>query len=327
MNVGELELRPATLDDAAFVADLETAAHPDDTVDPLLLRHWWTIVAPDSTVERFVVSLGGRPVGWAVRSHVAWSKMPERFARVGGELHPSVRTAGRLGALFEVMEARSIEDGARALTVWTWEHDATRLEAVAARGYREERRERFWELDLVAERERLARMAEESRERMRREGIQVLTLAQEPDPDRYRKIRRMSNEAEADVPTTVPHVPLPFEQFMEWFRSPGLREDRIWIARESDDVVGISMLSYPPVRGVVATDWTGTARKVRGRGVARALKCETVMQAIALGVDRVRTDNDGQNTPILHINATMGYRRRPDMIQHLKRVEAVRRAQ
>ena len=62
----------------------------------------------------------------------------------------------------------------------------------------------------------------------------------------------------------------------------------------------------------------GTARKERGRGVARALKCETLMQAIALGVDRVRTDNDSANVPILHINETMGYRRRSDMIQFLK---------
>ena len=42
------------------------------------------------------------------------------------------------------------------------------------------------------------------------------------------------------------------------------------------------------------------------------------MQAIALGVDRVRTDNDSANTPILHINETMGYHRRPDLVQYLK---------
>ncbi|HEY8860610.1 MAG TPA: hypothetical protein VIN37_00765, partial [Candidatus Limnocylindria bacterium] len=77
-------------------------------------------------------------------------------------------------------------------------------------------------------------------------------------------------------------------------------------------------LSFPPTRGIVETDWTGTARKVRGRGVARALKIETVMQAIVLGVDRVRTDNDGENAPILHINESMGYRRLKDMIQLMK---------
>ena len=105
---------------------------------------------------------------------------------------------------------------------------------------------------------------------------------------------------------------------MEWFASPGLRPERIWLAREGDDIVGISQLSYPPLRGVVETDWTGIARVARSRGIARALKCETLLQAIALGVDRVRTDNDSTNVPILHINETMGYRRRPDMIQLLK---------
>jgi len=42
------------------------------------------------------------------------------------------------------------------------------------------------------------------------------------------------------------------------------------------------------------------------------------MQAIVLGVDRVRTDNDGENAPILHINESMGYRRLKDMIQLMK---------
>ncbi|MBI2983291.1 MAG: GNAT family N-acetyltransferase [Chloroflexi bacterium] len=91
-----------------------------------------------------------------------------------------------------------------------------------------------------------------------------------------------------------------------------------WVARIGDEIVGVSLLAYPPVRGVVQTEWTGTARSVRGRGVARALKCETVMEAIALGIDRIHTDNDSQNRPILHINESMGYRPLPEMIQLIK---------
>jgi mycothiol synthase len=128
----------------------------------------------------------------------------------------------------------------------------------------------------------------------------------------------MSEEAASDVPTTIPHVGEPFEQFMKWFDAPSVRLDRMWIAREGDDIVGISVLAYPPTRGNVWTDWTGTARKVRGRGVARALKVETVMQAIALGTKRVRTENDGENAPILHLNEEMGYTRIPGSVQLLK---------
>jgi hypothetical protein len=57
---------------------------------------------------------------------------------------------------------------------------------------------------------------------------------------------------------------------------------------------------------------------VRGRGIARALKCETLAQAIALGVDRVRTGNDAQNDPILHINESMGYRPITGRVDFLK---------
>jgi GNAT superfamily N-acetyltransferase len=113
-----------------------------------------------------------------------------------------------------------------------------------------------------------------------------------------------------------------FDIFMRWFETPGIREDRMWIARQGDDVVGVSVLLYPETRGNVWTDWTGTARRIRGRGVARALKLETVAQALALGVTRVRTSNDGENAPILHLNEDMGYRPIPGSIEYHRPVTA-----
>src|SRR2546429_32805 len=82
---------------------------------------------------------------------------------------------------------------------------------------------------------------------------------------------RMREEASADTPRTLPRTEETLEDYLAFFRAPDIREDRVWIARVADDVVGISVLSYPPVRGPVGTAWTATARSVRGRGVARAL--------------------------------------------------------
>lgn len=318
MTAADLALRPATLDDAAFAADLYTGLDPDDPQDPVMWRQWWANVDPTSTIERYVALQGDRPVGITTMSHPAWEKMPERYARVSGDVLPEVRTAERLDALLAFGEERAKRDGALRASSWAWEWDERLLRVLGARGFREERRSRFWELDLVANRARLEEMARASRERMRAEGIRVLTVAEDPDPEKQRKIWRMSEEASQDIPRTVPYVETPFEVFVKWFESPGVREDRMWLAREGDEVVGISVLAYPPVRGSVFTDWTGTARSVRGRGVARALKCETVMQAIALGVDRVRTDNDSENKPILHINDSMGYQPRPEAMQLIK---------
>ena len=161
-------------------------------------------------------------------------------------------------------------------------------------------------------------MTERSRERMRRQGIRLLTLADDPDPEKHVKVWRLSEEATLDVPTTAPHVPESFEDHMRWLRSPGMRLDRFWIARDGDEIVGCSVLGYPPVRGLVITEWTATSRSARGRGIARAVKCETLAQAITLGVTRMRTGNDAANAPILHINETMGYRPSVGAIDFLK---------
>ena len=315
-------LRPATLDDAALDARLDTALYPDDPQDPAMTRHWWETEDPDWTTERWVVREGDREIGLAFMQHAPWDKMPRRFARVGGHVFPDVRTVERLGALQDLMEQRARRDGARIFVTGSREDDPFRRGFLEARGYREERRMRSWELDLVANRERLLAMLERSRERMREQGIRILTFAEDRDPQKVRKIHDMNWEAEQDVPTTVPHVPYPLSITEKWLTSPALRPDRIWLARLGEDVVGISMLAYPPSLGNVWTDWTGTARKVRGKGVARALKLETVAQALALGITGVRTSNDGENAPILHLNEDMGYRRIPGWIQYHRPAEA-----
>ena len=313
-----LSFRPATLDDAAFAADIATALHPDDPEDPASWRHWWASTDPVWTVERFVAQRDGRDVGVASHHHAPWDRLPKRYGRVRVELLPALGLDDARATVWDFIEGRSIASGAEILSASAREDDAELLTWLQARGYREERRSKAWELDLVARRAALEVMTVASREKMRAAGIRVHTIDRDDDPRKFHKIHDMSEEAASDVPTTIPHVREPFEQFMKWFDSPSVRLDRMWIARDGDDIVGISVLAYPPSRGNVWTDWTGTARKVRGRGVARALKLETVMQAIALGVDRVRTENDGENAPILHLNAEMGYTRIPGWVQLLR---------
>ena len=316
-EAGDITLREARIEDAAFVADLDTALRPEDPQDPVIYEDYWRNPDENSKIERFIGELNGTRVAYASQRHTNW-KTSTRYGGVGGDVLPAHRTPERLDALFTAMEERSRADGAQTFTTWAWEDDDLRLQVLTKRGYREERRQRFWELDLVANRAKLEAMAAASREKMREQHITVLTIDRDDDPEKFTKLWRMSNEAEQDIPTTVPHVEGAFDDFLKWMRSPGLRDDRIWIARDGDAILGVSILSYPPKRGVVQTDWTGVGRAGRGKGVARALKCETVMQAIALGVDKVRTDNDFKNTPILHINDTMGYRRRADGIQLMR---------
>ncbi|MEK6227396.1 MAG: GNAT family N-acetyltransferase [Chloroflexota bacterium] len=303
----ELAFAPAKPGDAAFAADVDTAVRPSAPRDPLTYEYWWSQPDENWTFARFVVTRGGVRVGYATAEHPRWEVQPDRYGNVGGNLLPAERNASNLDAIYAAMEDRVIAEGAKILAAWGNEDDPLRIETLLARGYREDRRSRRWELDLVANREKLLAMTDESRARMGKEGVRILTLAANDDPKVIEKIWRLSEEAGDDVPTTEPRVPEEMAAYTRWVNAPEIHRDRFWIARLGDDVVGVSVLGYPPVRGVVNTEWTATARSVRGRGVARALKCETVAQAIALGVDRVRTGNDAANDPILHINETMGY--------------------
>jgi mycothiol synthase len=313
-----LAFRAATLDDASFSADLETALRPDEPEDPALVRHKWQSESPDWTSERYVIVSEAANIGFAWHRHPPWSEDEKRHGRLTADILPSLRTRDRLAEAYAFIEERATVTGAAIYAADAREDDSFMIEFVTSRGYREDRRSKGWELDLAVRRDHLLAMADASRARMRDQGIELQTLAEDRDPEKYRKIWRLSEEAALDVPTTIPHVPEPFAIFMKWFDSPGLREDRFWIARKGDEILGLSVLSYPPTRGNVWTDWTATARAARNRGVARAVKLETVAQAVGLGVPRVRTENDGKNDPILHLNEEMGYARIPGWIQFLK---------
>ena len=116
MRAADLEIRPATLDDASTAADIDTDAHPEDPEDPQMTRHWWSIAADDDVTDRRIALLDGTPVGYATREHPAWSKMPERFASLGAELRTAARTAVRLDALYALVEEAARTDTTQKVT-------------------------------------------------------------------------------------------------------------------------------------------------------------------------------------------------------------------
>src|SRR5437762_1514505 len=154
---------------------METAIRPDVPRDPITLKDYWRNPEENAKIERFIGEIGGERVGFAHQRHDIW-KTPKRYGSVSGDLMPAQRTAARMDALFAAMEDRSRAEGTQTFTTWCWEDDALRVGVVEARGYVEERRQRFWELDLVANRAKLEEMAAESRAKMREGKIRILTV-------------------------------------------------------------------------------------------------------------------------------------------------------
>lgn len=305
----DLELRPATLDDAALVADLETLRDPEEPRDPISMRFWWALNDKQEVSVRRIAVEQGAAAAFVAAWHHPWDTTVQRFGNLRAILRPDVFTGDRFESLVGAAEEWLRAEGALTAIARAREDFEAELSGLQELGFREVRRQRNSELDLVAQRDQILHMLELCRNGMRERGVRLLTLTDDQDPDKLHKLYAMMTEAEQDIPTTAPWRVLPFDRWLHfWFDHPGIRADRFWIARQGDDIVGMSTLDFPVTRGIPYTALTATARSVRGQGIARALKYESMNQAMALGFKRVRTSNDADNAPILRINKEMGYR-------------------
>jgi RimJ/RimL family protein N-acetyltransferase len=303
------ELRPATLDDAALVADLESLRDPAEPRDPVLLRYWWQMADELEHTMRCIHVRDRAAVAFVGVTHGRWVDGQRRFGVIRAMLRNDEWTGDAYGRLVEIGERWLRDETAETAVARVREDFARELAALSRLGFNEDRRLHTSEVDLVERRDHIVASARESRIRMREQGVDMHPLSEDRDPERFRKLHATMVEGKRDVPSTVPQTDMAFEEWRRyWFENPAIREDRFWIAREGDDIIGCSVLDCPVVRGVPFTAFTCTGRSVRGRGIARALKYQSLQQAIEAGYARVRTSNDADNPAILRINAEIGYR-------------------
>ena len=312
--------RPATLDDAPLAADLMTASYPAMPHDPVMTRFLWETPRKGYEVGRFIAEIGGTPVAFLAWIHAPWNKLPVRHCEVEVWLDRSHLELDRLTSMWSWIGDAATDQGSQLLLAYCGEDEPEMLEALGSLGYQRERGEKVWELDLTEHAGRLREDAAAAREKMDGAGIRIMTAADWDDPRKYEKLFGLNQVTVQDVPHTLPIVPQTFEDFMRRFHAPDRRLDRLWIAVDGDRAVAMSFLRFPPVRGTVWTGYTCADREYRGRGIARAVKLQSLAQAADLGIPVVRTDNDSKNAPMLHINEALGYVLQPGWVEHHKRV-------
>jgi GNAT superfamily N-acetyltransferase len=322
--VSSVTYRPATLDDAPLAADVMTASYPSLPQDPVMLRYRWEHPRAGYEYGRFVAERDARPVAYLGWIHGPWAKLPDRHCEVEVWLERPSLEAGLLHAMWEWIGNDALAQGSRLLLAYCAEDEREMLDALASLGYERVRAEKVWSLDLAEHGPRLVEEAATARKRMDGEGIALTTLSEWTDPDKLHKLYKLNEVTVQDVPHTLPILTETFEDFERRIHAPDRRADRFWIARAGDQAVAMSYLKFPPVRGTVWTGFTCTHPDYRGRGIARAVKLQSLAQAIHLGIPVVCTDNDAENAPMLHINEMLGYVRRPGFVEHHRRVENLR---
>jgi RimJ/RimL family protein N-acetyltransferase len=313
-------LRAATLDDAPLAADLMTASYPLHAQDHIVTRYRWERTRRGWSVGRYIADVNGRPVAYIDWMHGPPDQDPERHCLVSVALDRAHLDVDLLTFLWKWVGGEAEATGSLKLEAYAGEDEPEMLEALERAGFERDRLEKVWELDLSERGEQLVRDARETRSKAAKTGVELLTVAEWQDPQAMTKLHALDGMTRKDIPTTFPILPERLEDFTRRAGAPDRPHDVWWIALAGDRPVAMSYLRIPPVRGNAWTGYTCCDREFRGRGLARAVKLQSLAQAAERGVPFVYTDNDSENAPMLHINQKLGYRPRPGFVSLVKRV-------
>ncbi|MDQ1488716.1 MAG: hypothetical protein QOJ23_1230 [Actinomycetota bacterium] len=144
--------------------------------------------------------------------------------------------------------------------------------------------------------------------------VEVVPLATRFDDEAFcRAVHEVHDEGRADIPSTEP---FPATVYEDW-RAGELRRAgdggvclvACQVGHETDKAV-LGATAAEPVAFVPAAfvDWTVVRRSERRRGVGRMLKAALALWAAERGIDRLDTEVTVDNTAMIAVNASVGYR-------------------
>ncbi|HEU5316074.1 MAG TPA: GNAT family N-acetyltransferase [Chloroflexota bacterium] len=272
--------------------------------------------------ERYVAEgPDGRVIGWMQVFHMPWQFHPEKY-RLSLDVHPAEQRKGVGSALYERAAEIVRSRGGKTLRTDTQETRTAAIDFLTHRGFEEI--QRYWEsrLEVAAFDFEPFSTAEG---RAASEGITLTTMAAElaqrgPTEEMLRAIYEMEVAAFMDVPFPDPATAFHYDDWKKWtLESPNRLDEAYFLAKDGEKYVGVSnMHTNPEHPGVIFQGFTGVIREYRGKGVAMALKMQTVKYARANGYREIRTGNNTRNRPMLRINEAMGFVKQPVWIEYEK---------
>ena len=198
------------------------------------------------------------------------------------------------------------EQGATHLESTLREGDLPSLKFVETRGFKIERHMFESTLDLTDFDEHCF---DDLMARVRAEGFRFFSLAEAGATDENKqKLYEVNRAAALDDPGNTGTFPDFYAFSKNVFEASWFRADTQILASHADRWVGLAAIGIYPADNHAYNAFTGVLREYRGRGLAQALKLQTILLARKEGVRYVRTHNDSNNAPMLAINRKLGYK-------------------
>ncbi len=253
--------------------------------------------------------------------HMPWMFNPRKFqGRILVDPNHQNRGVGRFVYEDLMRQLANLQ----AVEAWAFAREdmPVSLAFLTKRGFEE--RDRTWESRLNLATIDTSQFSHYS-ENASRAGVEVTSLARELelDPDCHKKLYELNQTLMADVPTPEPYTPVSYEQWFSFdMKHPGLLPEAYAIAKDRARYVGLSTvrrLDREP-RGLLQ-ELTGVRREYRGKGIAFAMKLKVIEYARENGFERIKTEIESTNAPMLAINTKLGFKRQVGWIGLSKRLE------
>lgn len=241
------------------------------------------------------------------------------------DVHPDHPQVHLLPILFRSLHRLLTEHTSefRRLVARAREDDSDRVGFFVENGFREEMRSPSSAMQVAEFDESICSGAYA---RLAQCKVRLITMAElrDEEPDWKRKLRDLRWEIVRDVPSTEPFAKPTVAEFEEMvLRDPALVEEAFFIAQAEDGaLIGVSNLWRNDPEGKrLDTGLTGVIRSYRRRGIATALKVQTIRYAQASGAERIETSNE-EDSPMYALNLRLGFKPKPAWVDYAREVYA-----
>ena len=305
--------RPMNIEsDAAEMARLYsyTVAEP---ITSETVRDWWTLRVGEIRVTMLAFDETRRAIGYWDVDRETWMK-PGRFF-VNVIVAPEARGEGLGAQMYRDALGIACERGATHLESSVRETDLISLKFAERRGFKIEYHAFESTLDLTDFDEH---RFDDLMARVEAEGFRFFSLAEAGVTDENkRKLYEVNRAAGLDNPGNDRTFPDFYAFSKNVFEASWFRADTQILASHGDQWVGLSAIGMYPSDKHAYNAFTGILREYRGRGLAQALKLQTLLLAKKEGMRYIRTHNDSKNAPMLAINRKLGYQPEPGIYRLL----------
>jgi GNAT superfamily N-acetyltransferase len=298
-----ITFRPIKIEtDAAELARLyNSTVNETVTIDGVI--DWWTPRPGEIRVTILAQNENGVAVGYWDIHRETWMK-PGTF-KMKVVVAPEERGHGLGTRMYEHALSVARNQGATCFESYIRETDTVSLQFAKARGFTIIHHGFESTLDLTDFDEH---RFDDLMARVQAEGFRFFSLADvgvtEENKHRLYDVNRTSGLDNPGNDETFPD----FDSFSkDVFDASWFRADTQILASHENCWAGLSAIGIYPADRHAYNAFTGVLREYRGRGLAQALKLQTILIAKKEGMRFIRTHNDSNNAPMLAVNRKLGY--------------------